>query len=120
MKNGNASYIVALCRASMICIAFRGIRYHCVPCDKLPFVKKKMKRKGFTHRDIPIGMFRVEKKNKCIQNGRLDLQRAHTHTHISSGLHLINIAHLISLLNSRYTLDDFIRKDINRIIVLRK
>lgn len=38
------------------------------PADKLPFVKKKMKRKGFTHRDIPIGMFRAE-KNKCIQNG---------------------------------------------------
>jgi len=32
------------------------------PADKLPFVKK-MKRKGFTHRDISIGMFRVEKTN---------------------------------------------------------
>lgn len=40
--------------------------------DKLPFVekgKKKLKREGFTHRDVSIGMFRSkEKKGGCIRN----------------------------------------------------
>jgi len=50
------------------------------PADKLPFVKK-MKRKGFTHRDISIGMFRVEKTNVFKMAG---WYLHHKHSHISA------------------------------------
>lgn len=82
--------------------------------------KKKMKRKGFTHRDIPIGMFRAEKK-QMYSKWPIDTYSAHTqHTHsISFGLHFPNSA-LISPSNSRYELPDFIRKDVNRIINSRQ
>lgn len=87
MKNGNGTlWCCFVFEPSMICMAFHGIRYYCAPPTNC-LLSKKLKRKGFTHRDISYWEVRIEKKKKekkCIRSSRLiPILR------ISSGLHFI-------------------------------